>query len=261
MRRIQAFEWNDRAGTPRFVRDSIVEALGAGLRWGRILDGLAAPFAEFCARAGATDVLDLCSGTGEPVSIFLDALARQRRPAPRFLLSDLLPNLEAMRSVAARHPGQVRVVERPVDATRVPAELEHQARTVFNALHHFPPAVAARLLADAVASRRPVFVAEAMAGDAQSLLAIAPIMAGALLVNPLRARRDRLEKALFTWGLPLVPLAGLWDAVVSDLRIHREADLRAMVAPLAEGWRWEWVESSFFPFGRVVAFYGVPATS
>jgi len=258
MRRIQAFEWNDRAETPRFVRDSIVEALGAGLRWGRILDGLGGPFAEFCARAGATDVLDLCSGTGEPVSILLEAFDRQGRAAPRFHLSDLHPNLEVMRAVAARHPGRVRVVERSVDATAVPAELEHQARTVFNALHHFPPGVAARLLADAVASRRPVFVAEAMAGDARSLLAIAPIMAGALLANPLRARRDRALKALFTWGLPLVPLAGLWDAVVSDLRIHREADLRAMVAPLAEGWSWSWVETSFFPRGRVTAFYGLP---
>jgi hypothetical protein len=117
--RLHAFEFNERPECPAFVRDAIVEALGTGLRWGRMYDAVGPVFAEFCARAGCTEVLDLCSGSGEPVSILLDALARSGvgtfgtgdqagSPVapPRFLLSDLFPNVAAMARVAARHPGR-----------------------------------------------------------------------------------------------------------------------------------------------------------
>lgn len=256
--RLHAFEFNERPEVPAFVRDAIVETLGTGLRWGRIYDGAGPIFAEFCERARCDTVLDLCSGSGEPVSILLEALARQGARAPRFVLSDLLPNVAAMRRVAARHPGQIDVVARPIDATCVPAEVDRGARSVISALHHFPPALAARLLADCVARRRAVFLLDAMAGDARSLLAVLPSMTAAVFATPLLAERDRLLKALATYALPVVPLAGLWDAVVSCLRSYDEADLRAMVAPLGGGYAWEYRELAFFPGGRAMCFYGVP---
>jgi hypothetical protein len=256
--RVHAFEFNERRECPAFVRDAIVETLGTGLRWGRIYDGAGQAFAEFCQRARCDAVLDLCSGSGEPVSILLDALARRGAPAPRFVLSDLFPNVAAMRRVAARHPGQVEVVTRPVDATCVPAEVDRGARCMISALHHFPPGLAARMLGDCVARRRAVFLLDAMSGDARSLLAVLPSMTAAVLATPLLAERDRLLKALATYALPVVPLAGLWDAVVSHLRSYGEADLRAMVAPLGGGYAWEYRELPFFPGGRAMCFYGVP---
>lgn len=256
--RIHAFEFNERPECPAFVRDAITETLGTGLRWGRIYDGAGPIFAEFCERARCDTVLDLCSGSGEPVSILLEALARRGVPAPRFVLSDLLPNVAAMERVAALHPGRIDVVTRPVDATDVPDDVDRGAPSMISALHHFPPALARRLLADCVAKRRAVFLLDAMAGDVRSLLAVLPSMTAAVLATPLLARRDRLLKALATYALPLVPAAGLWDAVVSHLRSYGEADLRAMVAPLGGGYAWEYRELPFFPGGRAMCFYGVP---
>lgn len=256
--RLHAFEFNERPECPAFVRDAIVEALGTGLRWGRMYDAAGPIFAEFCARAGCDEVLDLCSGSGEPVSILLDALARTGTKAPRFVLSDLFPNVATMAGVASRHPGQVEVVGAPVDATDVPARVDRPARTVISAFHHFPPDLARRILADCVQKRRAVFVLEALRGDLRSLLSILPAMTAAMLVNPLVARRDRLKKALCTFALPVVPLTGLWDAVVSDLRIYDERALRALVEPLGGGFTWECREAEFFPGGKALCFYGIP---
>lgn len=257
MRRIHAFEFNDRTETPRPVREAIVETLGAGLRWGRIYDGVGPVFAEFCQAAGAREVLDLCSGSGEPVSILLEALKRAGSPLPRFATSDLHPNVPAMRRAAARWGERVAVIEEPVDAAAVQPEHDRPARTVISAFHHFTPELAARILADAVAKRRAIFVLEPFDRSLRAL-AVIPAMVAGLLANPWVARRDRAARALLTYALPAIPLAGAWDFVVSVLREHTREELLALVAPLDPNYRWEYREVPFFPAGRAVAFYGVP---
>lgn len=256
--RIQSFEWNERASTPRFVREAIVETLGTGLRWGRIVAAAGPVFAEFCQRSGADRVLDLCSGSGEPVAILLEALAEQGLPRPRFTLSDLLPNEPAMQRAAELHPGAIDFVPEPVDATGVPDELDQPARTILEAFHHFPPELAGRILADCVRQRRAVFVLEGFPRSLPRLLAIVPAMTVAMAATPFRTRRDRLAKLLGTFVVPVIPAIGLWDAVVSVLRIHTEEELRAMVEPLGGGYTWEYRRIPYAPGGLATAFFGIP---
>jgi hypothetical protein len=206
-------------------------------------------------------VLDLCTGTGEPVSILLDAITRAGGKPPRFLLSDLFPNETAMKRVEARHPGFVEAVVEPVDATAVPGQVDRAARSVMSAFHHFPPELASRILADSVAKGRAIFIAEGFPRSLLRLAAILPCMALAVLANPFLTGRDRLAKIFFTFVLPVIPLAGAWDAFVSNRRIHSEAELRALVARLGSGYSWSYREVPFFPFGRAVAFSGVPPRS
>lgn len=258
MRRIDAFEFNESAWCPRFVRDSIVETLGNGLRWGRIYHAAGPTFAEFVERARVDRVLDLCSGSGEPASILTDALVEQGFRPPRFVLSDLFPNEPAFERVAARHPGRIEFVREPVDATAVPAGVDQPARMVISAFHHFSPAVAGRLLADSVAKRRPIFILEGFPRALLRLPSILPSMTAAMFANPVLAGRDRLKKAAFTYLLPLIPAAGMWDAIVSVLRVHSEEELRAMVRPLAEDWEWDYRTIPWSPGGCAVAFMGIP---
>ncbi|MBI4508039.1 MAG: hypothetical protein HY698_00285 [Deltaproteobacteria bacterium] len=255
--RVQAFEFNDLSACPRFLRESIIESLGNGLRWGRVFDGVGPVFADFCRRAGCESVLDLCSGSGEPVSMLLEALARQGLPPVRFVLSDLLPNTAAMERVSGRHPGLVEVTREPVDATCVPTHLDRPARTIINALHHFPPDVAARLIADAVAKRRALFIVESFPRSLARMAATLPALGIAALANPFLTPQDRWLKAFSTYAVPLVPVIGLWDAAVSALRIHDQDDLRAMAAR-ASAYDWEYREIPFFPGGRAMAFFGIP---
>lgn len=257
MRRVHAFEFNDLPSCPRVVRESIVETLGQAYRWGRVLDGVGPLFGDFCARVRCTSVLDLCSGSGEPVSSLLEALGRRGLAPPRFHLSDLFPDVAAMRRVAARHPGLVEVVAEPVDACDVPARHDQPARTIINALHHLPPPVAAGLIADSVAKRRALFVVEGFPRSLRRMAATIPILLVAGALNPLLAPRDRLLKVLSTWATPVVAAAGMWDAVVSALRMYSEAELRELTAG-ARDYDWEYRLVPYAPAGRAVVFSGVP---
>lgn len=241
------------------IRESIVETLGRGLRWGRVYDGVGNRFADFCQRAGCDTVLDLCSGSGEPVSILLDALRRRGVQAPRFITSDLFPNLASMDRVARRWPSQIEVMRTPVDATAVPDNIEHGARTVISAFHHFPPQLAARILADAVRNRQAIFIVEPCPRKFSRFAAMLPILALSMYINPLLAGSRRLLKGLLTYGVPVVPALGLWDGLVSTMRMYSRGELEHMIADLGGGYRWRFHEEPYFPRGIATIFEGIPA--
>jgi SAM-dependent methyltransferase len=226
-----------------------VESLGRTLRWGRILDGVAAPFASFLERSRASSVLDVGSGSGEPAALLATALRRQGRAVPSLLLTDLFPRVEAWQALAEAEPAITFHAE-AVDATAIPPALgEGRARTIINVLHHFPPPLAAAVLADAVRSGAPTFVVEGFERDPRGFLPFAPAGVVALAMAPLLTRKSRVAKALLAWATPIALAASIWDGFVSTLRVYTEAELREMVAA-AGGDPARWAYGTFdFPLG------------
>ncbi|MBZ0233791.1 MAG: hypothetical protein K8M05_15795 [Deltaproteobacteria bacterium] len=256
--RMQLVEWNDLEATPAALRDIIVESLSRSLRWGRMMRGLVEPFQRFLATAGTDEILDLCSGAGGPAGVLAAELG-VRGAAPRFLLTDLYPRPEAWSAVQREHPGVIDFVEEPVDATAIPADLAAgRARVVINAFHHFPPPLARAILADAVAGSRGIFISEALVRNPLSFLAFGPAGLAALYADPLLAKRDRLKKALLVWATPIALAAGTWDGLVSTMRIYEESELRDMVAPFGDRFRWTYGTYTHSLGGRGYYFYGVP---
>lgn len=257
--RVQGFEFNDSERAPGFVRETIVESLSRTLRWGRMLSELVRPFRRFLAVSGASEVLDLCAGAAGPATILASEMRRAGDTPPRFLLTDLFPRVDAWEAARAEHPGDIDFVAEPVDATRIPAALgAGRARTIINAFHHFPPEVASALLADAVRGSAGVFISESFDRNPLRFLPFAPAGLAALAANPVLARRDRLAKAAFTYLTPLALGISAWDGIVSTLRVYSEDELREMVAPLGDGFEWEYGTYRFAPFGKGTYFFGVP---
>ncbi len=255
--RVQLFEFNDAHWAPDALREGIVDTLSVALERGRILDGLAAPFAAFLARSGTSEVLDLGAGAGGPMRVLLGALA-ERGVRPQVTLTDLHPRVEAWRELAGVFPGQVTFEAHPVDATAVPDALAAgKARTIINVLHHFPPPLVARVLADAVRAGDSIFIAEAFGREPSSFPAFASAGLPALLGAPLRGSR-RLEKALLFWATPIGFAVSVWDGFVSTLRIHEEAELRALVAPFGQDYDWTFGWYPVKPWGRGCWFSGTP---
>lgn len=258
--RLQLFEFNDSPWAPTVLRDLVVEALSRTLDWGGILRGLVGPFEQFVAASGAAEILDLAAGAGGPARILVGEILRAGRTPPRFLLSDLNPQRAAWREARAAFPAAIDFVDGPVDATRIPAELARgRARTIINALHHLPPAIARSIFADAVQSGSPIFIAEGFERTPLGFASMWPAGAVALAATPLLSPRDRLAKALLAYGSPVVLGVSLWDGLVSTMRIYSRADLEAMVAPFGGGYTWTYGHYTF-PFGgKGYYFHGIPA--
>jgi hypothetical protein len=260
--RLHLFEFNDSAWAPRALRDTIVESLSRTLKWGHLLAGLVAPFEEFVARAGVDEVLDVCAGAAGPARILVDEIRRAGRKPPRFVLTDLQPQLDAWEAARAQFPDEISFVAESIDATRIPrAVAGGRARVIINSFHHFSPELAQSILRDAVEGSAGIFIAEPWERNPLRFGTFIPVGVLALLVNPFVSARDRLQKLLLTFASPAVVAASAWDGLVSTMRVYSRDELEAMVAPLGDRFSWTWGYHHFSPGGRGYYFYGVPRAS
>lgn len=193
---------------------------------------LANPYAKIVPKLASaleacqtTQVLDLCSGSGGPWATLLPML-QYRKPA--VLLTDFYPNTAG--STLPYHA-------EPVDATKVPEALTG-FRTLFASFHHFRPEQARAILADAVAKRQGIAVFEATARTIPAVLGMLFVPLAVWLITP-QIRPVRFSRLFFTYLIPVLPLAILFDGIVSCLRTYNPEELRELVAGLDESYTWE----------------------
>ncbi|MCC6645071.1 MAG: hypothetical protein IT374_05800 [Polyangiaceae bacterium] len=231
MPRVAAPELEDFDWFPARLRDPMTgwlrvvsEVLG--------LSELAAPIvAEELARAGTDRIVDLCSGGGGPALSLVKTLAAKHARATHLTLTDKFPNEAAFRRAERELPGRVTARLLSTDATAVPEELTG-VRTIFNAFHHLPPAVATAVLADAAAKRQPIAMFEIVERSLQGAWMVAGIPLAVLGLMPFVRGLTPSALAL-TYALPLIPAATTWDGLASCLRAYSHDELREMTGALA----------------------------
>ncbi|MBN1656542.1 MAG: hypothetical protein JXA30_22415 [Deltaproteobacteria bacterium] len=258
MQRIHAFEFNESAWCPKFLRDTVTESLGRGMRWSKQYEPVYSIFFDFCRRTGCRSMIDLCSGSGAPVAIMVNAMKQHGMTPPEFLITDLFPNLDTMRKSAESDPEHIRVAPEPIDAAHIPEKYDHDARTIFGGLHHFNPDVVGRILGDCVERQKPLFMLEPFPRRLKPAFRTMLCCLPAFFSNPFLAERDRLLKFITTYIVPLTSVVGLWDTVVSALRMHSESELMAIARSLKADYFWDYhtIPASL---GRLsVVFRGIP---
>jgi hypothetical protein len=237
MRRLQLVELEDLPWFPRILRDGGTAFLAFAERMSGHGRMLVEPLQRALAETGETHLVDLCSGGGGPAAVIADELAKRGQPVT-VTLTDLYPNVAAFERAERDSGGVVKGRATPVDATAVPAELTG-FRTIFNAFHHFTPAQARRVLADAVAQRRPIGVFEVVSRELPMLLGLLVTPITVTLSLPLW-RPFRWPWIVWTWLVPIMQPFVLWDGLVSWLRIYGVDELRALVAEIdAPDWEWD----------------------
>jgi hypothetical protein len=233
--RLHLFELLDQDWCPAALRDHMTDYLATVSERMGIFDSAVDVIARGLEASGSDEVLDLGSGGGGPLPRLRPLLERKLGRPVRVRLSDKFPNDKARQRASA---AGVEYLEQSVDAMRAPPELRGM-RTFFNALHHFRPEAARAVLADAQAQRVPIAVFEVVERSPKGLVASLFIPLLVLLFTPFLRPLTPL-RLLFTYVLPLAPLAIFWDGLVSGLRAHRPEELRAMTAAFPqEGYTWE----------------------
>lgn len=236
--RLHLFEFNDQPWLPEVLRRICTDYLRTVLALTRPFAPLAPRLAALLAHAGSAALVDLCSGGAGPYPWLLDEVARSLGRDVTVRLTDCFPNLPAFERAAQAAPGRVTYEREPVDARAVPERLAG-VRTMFNAFHHFRPAEARAILADAHRRRAPILIAEVVSRTPKNLLAmplLGPLLV--LLVTP-AIRPLSLWRLALTYAVPVAPPLIAFDGLVSSLRAYRPAELRALAAGLDEGYRWE----------------------
>src|ERR1041385_3549853 len=180
--RLHLVEIHDLAWCPPSLRDALTDFLSFFVNTGGAYDAVGPLLRAAIERTGARRIIDLCSGAGGPWS----------RLAPMVGLpvvkTDLYPH----------DPGV-----RRVDARAVPPELDG-FRTIFTAFHHFRPAEARAILADAVARKQGIGIFEIARRAPREIAIIAFTWLGALPALPFM-RPWRLSSSFWTYLPPARP--------------------------------------------------------
>jgi len=238
MGRIHAIEIHEQDWCPAAIRDAATDYLQFTNTLGSPYRVIAGRLADAMKRAGAREVLDLCSGGGGPWFDLQPVLSESAGDEVKVRLSDLHPNSAAFARAHAHSGGAIEFVDEPVSVLAVPRELPG-FRTMFAAFHHFRPDDARGILADAVASRRGIALVEPLGRGVAPLVSILFAPLACLVLTPL-IRPFRWSRLLFTYLVPIVPLVILFDGIVSCLRTYTPDELRELVAGIeAPGYRWD----------------------
>ena len=236
MKRLHLFEVEDQPWCPEFLRTAITDFLRTLMEWFAPYAVAASLLARALARTGDTEIVDLCSGGGGPWRDLLARIPAAGGPAVRVRLSDRYPNHEAFARLDRLSGGRLTAEPEAVDATAVPARLGG-FRTLFTALHHFPPDRARAILADAVRQRRGIGVFEITRRSPLGLAGMLFLPVLALVVTPF-IRPFRWDRLFWTYLVPVVPLVVWFEGTVSCLRTYTPGELRQLVAPF-EDYHWE----------------------
>ena len=235
MPRLHLFEIHDYRWCPPSLRDALTDFLQFTINLGRSYAAIVPMLRDAVARAGATRVVDLCSGAGGPWRTLGHEI-----PVP-VVLTDKFPN---------------RATTKPVDATAVPADLLG-FRTLFTSFHHFRPAEARAILADAVRQGQGIGVFEISRRAPREIAVVALTWLAVIAFVPF-IRLFRWSRLAWTYLPPVLPLVGLFDGVVSCLRTYSPRELRDLLRGL-DTYEWQ-VGETRSPWSPLAVTYlvGVP---
>ncbi len=222
--RLHLVELHDLPACPPTLRDALTDFLAFALNVAGAYDPAGPLLRRAVARTGAGRIVDLCSGAGGPWSRLASEVG-----VP-VLLTDLYPHR------GPRVGGPLPLHPDPVDARAVPKALDG-FRTLFTSFHHFRPAEARAILADAVAQRQGIAVFEAARRAPWEVAVVAFTWLGALAAAPF-VRPWSWSRFFWNYLPPVLPLVGTFDGVVSCLRAYSPAELRELVRGL-DSYDWD----------------------
>lgn len=248
------FEIMDQDWCPKVVRNGITDAIRFGANLGNHYRRLVPRLRRALERLGTRRIVDMGSGSGGPWLRLRLVFAEDEGFPVEVTLTDKYPNIDALSHAEAASGGGIHFCPDSVDATRMPPELKG-FRTLFATFHHFPPQQARAILADAVRNRQGIGVFEF---TQRSLVALFLMMFAPLaiwLITPF-IRPFSWSRLLFTYAIPLIPLTGLFDGIVSCIRTYSPKELRALVDGISDhGYTWEIGHESALPASPIPITY------
>jgi hypothetical protein len=264
MRRVQLFEWEDQPWLPRVFRDFITDHLrythNERMRE-PVNAAIGKRLASLLARTGSRQIVDLCAGAGGPIGRIANIASIELSLPLQVLVTDLYPNVTAFQSLEKSSGGMITARYQSTDATDVPSELRG-VRTLFTAIHHFPPPLVKQVLADAVRKRAPVAVFEPLERSVRMVVLVGVMSFLRGFTHTHRVGRMTVRRFLLTYILPVSPAMFAWDGAVSALRSYTAGELLAFARSVGPR-DYEWEAGTFEvagPYGAMPTTFlvGVP---
>lgn len=260
MKRIHLFEFEDKSWFPGFLRECMTRYLNLLHKLAGTDNFLAGILAKALKESGKSRIIDMCSGGGGTMPATVEKLRKEHGFTDlKVTLSDLYPNTLAAKKINGNGDPNFTYLTDPVDATNVAAK-DEGLRTMVCSMHHMTPDMAKSILSDAVAKKQPIVIYEISDNSAPKFLwwtAIPFVFIMVLLLTPL-IRPMTVQQLVFTYLIPILPLAIAWDGAVSNIRTYTLSDWDEILKDLPqEGYSWK-KEAFKAKMGKNMYLMGMP---
>jgi hypothetical protein len=241
MKRIHLFEFTDLPWYPQTFRHIQTDYLQFAATLGSGHENLIPLFKKAMQHAETTEIVDLCSGGTGPW-VRLQEQLKQAGMDVSIKLTDKFPSPESVQRWGESSRRGIEYLSESIDAMKVPPHLKGM-RTMFEGFHHFKPGDARLILQDAVEKKAAIGIFEASLKPPLGfcILLLSPLMTllSYLLVTPFITPRI-FSRFLWSYFVPIVPLATCWDGAISLLRVYSMEELKELTRPLQnQNYIWE----------------------
>lgn len=242
MKRIHLFEIEDQAWFPNWLRICLTRLIVVMHKLLKTKDQLSELVARALKESKQDKILDLCSGSGGPMPEVMDELAtKYSLPNVSLSLSDLYPNTKAVKRYQEDGNNKINYIAEPVDATKISKDQEG-LRTIICGFHHMPPKVAKDILTTAHRDKQAILIYE-ISDNAPPFIALIisiPITFIMCLFVTLAVRPMTWQQLVFTYLIPIIPLAFAWDGAISNVRTYTLKDMDELLEGLdSDDYSWE----------------------
>jgi len=237
MGRIHAFEFEDLQWFPKNLRNYATDFLQFGANTFDMYKPVIPILVKGVEQAGNNTIVDIASGGGGGL-ITIARHLKKEKPSIKIILSDFYPNLDAFQRTKAQAPDTFEFIKEPVNAMEVPTSLKG-FRTQFLSFHHFRPEQAKSILQNAIDHQQPIAIFEGQQRTIKSMLPMLFSPLTVLLTTPF-IRPFKIDRILFTYLIPVIPLFIMWDGIISVLRTYTVEELNQMILELKNHDRFNW---------------------
>jgi hypothetical protein len=237
MKRRHLFEFEDLSWFPKFIRNYITDFLQFIANKMDVYKEVVPVLIKGMKKSGHKKVIDLAAGGGGGWEKIAPRL-KEVFPDLKVTLTDFYPNSKAFKKMLLVDKDVFKYVPESINALDVPKQLRG-FRTQFLSFHHFDYEDAKAILQNAVDANMPIAIFEIQERNLEHVLknSFSPIMV--LLTAPF-IQPFSIGRIIFTYLIPIVPLAVLWDGVVSVLRTYSIDEMKQMTHELNNRTRFKW---------------------
>lgn len=234
MNRIQFFEIMDQSWCPEIIRNEGTDLLEFWMRQFDTYQPIYPLIIDTMKKTQSNNLIDLCSGSGGPILQLSEFLHKQGYDYTIYL-TDKYPNKKVQEQLKGNN--KIHYLAESIDAIHLSPSYQGM-RTLFTSFHHFKPEMAIKIIEDAALNRAPIGIFEFTERNAVGLLKILLTPLSVFLLTPF-VKPHNLQRFIYAYLIPILPLVLLWDGIVSCLRTYSVSELHAFTSTL-EKYNYVW---------------------
>ncbi len=238
MKRMHFVEIHEQSWCPDSFRDGMTGTLQFTSNLLSTFNEVLPPLIKAMRYTGLNQVIDCCSGSGGPWKELIKSLPVESNIPEKIILTDRSPNLETYKDLKQISKGRIDYTSEPIDAMDVPTELKG-FRTYFSSFHHFEPHRARLLLRDVLDKKAGIAIFEMLDNSLWSIFFVTAVSSFLTLIAVPFIRPFRWSNVFWTYIIPVLPFAFMFDGVVSCFRTYSIKGLEQLVESLGPN-DYEW---------------------